>query len=112
MITKRISESNLALYRVKLISRFCLFIVCAFQFIPRLLPIFIGLMSNALSTRYVLMTFFFLTAMILVVAIEYLLYHKKGPKIVKYSTIVDFLLYILFIGDWIAALMSALARVQ
>jgi len=51
-------------------------------------------------------------SMIAIIGIEYILFKKKGSKILKYSNIIDLILLLLFIADWILTLVSALERVQ
>ena len=100
------------LFRVRLIAKLFIVLVCAFQIIPRLLVLFMGLTFNSRYARNIAISLSFLGAMILVITIEFILFKKKGSKIIKYSHLVDLILLALFVCDWVAVIFSSLETVQ
>jgi len=54
----------------------------------------------------------FCAMMIATISIEYFLFKKEGSEIAKYSNIVDSVLLLLFIGDWISYLLSSLYKIE
>jgi len=50
--------------------------------------------------------------MIAVIAIEYILFKKIGPKMAKYANLVDVILLVIFIGDWIMNLILTFHQIE
>jgi len=50
--------------------------------------------------------------MTLVIALEYFLFKKLGPGIEKYSSLVDIMLLLFFIGDWVTVIIAYTNRLQ
>jgi len=54
----------------------------------------------------------FTVSMGLVVTVEYLLFKKLGPGIVKYTTLVDILLLLCLMGDWITVVVATANKIN
>jgi len=48
----------------------------------------------------------------LTIAIEYFLFKKRGPKIIRFSTTFDITLLLLYLGDWTVGTLISFSRIQ
>lgn len=108
----RAHEAKLELYRARLLTRLCVVLVCFVQFLSRIITIN-KVVSDTSTKRYLVIScLFYAPAMMLIVAIEYLMYKKKGPRALRYSSVVDIVILLLLIGDWLSGIFISLAWVQ
>jgi len=110
--SKRTREAQLQLFRTRLIARLCIALTCVSQFIARVATLNGVIHDNSTSGKFAICALPFAPIVTLIVTIEYLLFKKKGPKILKYSHIANLILLIFFMGDWIIGLFSTLYRTQ
>jgi len=109
---KRAYDFNLEHFRIRLTARFGIILACLIIMLPRL----IGLVADPKLPAYTKLFFAislpFLLLMVLTILLEYFLYKKLGAGIVKYSGLVDILLLLFFMTDWILILIASLSRMQ
>jgi len=105
------NDLDLKIYQIRQQAKLCVFLVTLVHFIVRLFVVLFDPLSPK-SRAIVTICLPFLAMMMIILALEYLLYKKTGPMIVRYSKIVDLALLICFMGDWMAALFSSIYRTQ
>ena len=110
--SKSPNNLNISHFRIRMIAKLCILLVCAFQLLPRLIVLCMGQTLNFISKRYLVISFSLFGAMVLVLVIEYILFRKKGPKVVKYSNLVDLIILILFLCEWIFQIISSLQTIN
>jgi len=110
--SKDADSFNISFFRVRMLAKLCIVAVCAFQLIPRLLVLCLGFTFNSIYARNMAISLSFLGGMIIMVAIEYILFKKRGKKIIKYSNLVDLIILILFLCDWIGSVVSSFQMVR
>jgi len=100
------------LFHIRLIARLCIGFACSVYFLSRIATIK-GIIQDRSSSRVVnRLSLAFAPLITIIVAIEYILFKKKGKKILKYSQVIDFLILLLFTADWIIVLISTFTRAQ
>jgi len=109
---KRIHESNLELFRTRLINKLCIAIVCGVQFIPRLVSVIGSSKPINTSDKITLIALPLTPIMAIIIGLEYLTFKKKGPGILRYSQAIDVILLLIFMADWILLLISSLIKVN
>lgn len=90
--TKRKSnEAKFELFHIRLIARLCIGFACFVYFVSRLATIK-GIIQDPSSSAVVnRISLIFAPMITLIALLEYLLYKKKGKKILKYSDVLDIL---------------------
>jgi len=106
--TRRLHESNLELFRVRLTAKLCIAIVCLLQFIPRSTTLIWSPPIKTTSETWIEISLPFTGLIPIIIALEYFFYRKRGPRIIKYANIVDLILLMLFIVDWITILIASI----
>jgi len=109
---KKIQESESALFRTRLTARLCVALASLVQFITRLATFPAILHVTGSYQKLLIYSIPLSPTMTIIVAIEYLLFKKIGPGIVRYSFIVDLILLTLFIGEWTIGVIAFLVKPQ
>jgi len=99
-------------FSARLTARLCVIFIALTQAGLRFLVVFAQPGLSQTSKVSYLASVPFLITISAIVAVEYAFYKKKGPKIAKYSQIVDALFFIIFTAEWVFTLMGALTKVS
>jgi len=109
---RKANEAKFELFHIRLTARLCIGFACFVYFLSRLATIK-GIIRDHSSSRYInRLALVFTPIITLIVITEYLLFKKKGRKILKYSQVIDLLILLLFTADWILGLISIFTRAQ
>jgi len=105
-------ETESELLRLRIIARFCIALACLSQFISRMATISYSLSLTGINSSLAIASFPLAPLMTITVALEYLLFKKFGPRIAKFSLLVDVILLLFFVGDWVTGTISFFLRSQ
>ncbi len=108
----KISELSLKQYQIRGQAKFCIGLIFLIQFILRSLAAFLDSSLTPTSRLFTQIALIFPVIICFIIALEYFLFKKRGPSIIKYSKAVDIILLLLFMADWILMVISTLYRVQ
>jgi len=100
------------LFHTRLTARLCVALACVVQLFSRILTVTINTAASGEPGKLLVISISFTPLMSLTVAIEYFLFKKYGPGILRYSQIVDLILLSLFIGDWTTGTISFVLKAQ
>jgi len=101
-------KSDVELFRIRLKTRLCIALLCMIQLIPRIAIVLGSAVGSSVGpTTMLLVSIPFAPTMSIIIGIEYLLFKKRGSGVLKYSQVVDIIVLLLFMADWIAILMDA-----
>ena len=109
---KKVQDFDLKCFKILQNAKFCVAFVLLTSVIVRLIGL---LLNNSLSstTQTILIISLPVGLMVvIVIVLEYLLFKKKGPEIVKYSNLLDAIVLFFFMGEWTTALCADLFRPQ
>jgi len=108
----RARSLELERFSARLTARLCIIFIALSQIGLKVLFILLqsGLKRDSKISYTTSLPFMF--AISIIVVVEYVLFKKKGPKIVKYSHIVDALFFILFTAEWLSSLNAALIKAK
>jgi len=109
---KTAQELSLKQFEIRKAAKLCICFVCFIQILYRLAVI---LWDASLTPKSILMLKIsqpLCAMMIAIISLEYFLFKKKGPSVVKYSNLVDFTLLIIFVGDWIFFLLAIIYKME
>ena len=109
---KRVHDFNMEHFSIRLTARLCIILICILTMLPRILVIVADPSLKTKAHLLVAISIPFPILMAIVIGLEYFLYKKLGPGIVKYSSLADIMLLLFFTADWIIILVSALIDVQ
>jgi len=109
---KRSHDMNLIYFKIRIKAKLCVGLIYVLQAITRTLALIFDSSMSSASRLFLIISMPFCILMPLIIAFEYLLFKKKGPGIVKYSNIIDFVLLLVFLGDWSTSEISDLNRIQ
>ncbi len=109
---KKVSEFDLKQYQIRGPAKLCIFVVYVGQFLMRLTTTLWDASFTPTSRLFMQISLAFTLLIPLIIAVEYLLYRKLGARIVRYSKIVDLVIYLLFMADWILVCFTGLYRLQ
>ncbi len=110
--SKRANDFNMEHFRIRRTATVGIVLVCLLLYVPRL-PAAIA--NSTIPHKARVLIYINLippTVMILIVALEYFLSKKLGPKIIRYATIFDVALLAAFTADWIIILLASLDKIQ
>jgi len=99
-------DFNLEHFESRLTARLGSVIVYMAQFIYRLISIFTNPTIQAKTQLLFMISLPFPVLVALIIGLEYFLFKKLGSKVAKYSSHVDLLLLLFFIGDWVIIVTS------
>ena len=100
------------LYRARFAGKLCIAFICVVQYLPRILLIVrVASLKHKLEITN-LISLFVIAMMILLILIEYIIFKRIGPRIVKYTNMIDITLLILYTADWVLILMSSLRAIR
>jgi len=104
------ADFNMEHFRIRLTARLGIILVCLVQYIPRFASVIANATLPSKTRTIAIVGLPFPLLMTLVILLEYFLYKKLGAGIVKYTKLVDFMLLIFFMGDWLTLLIGTLNR--
>ena len=110
--SQRVHDFNMEHFCIRLTARLCIILICFLTLYPRLMTILADPSLPTLSQLIVIISIPFPFLMSLVIGLEYFLYKKLGPGIVRYSNLVDIMLLLFFTADWTAIVVSTLNDVE
>jgi len=107
---KRNYDLDLKQFQIRLQTKLCVGLTCIVQVFVRIILLCLDPTMTPESRFFLIISLPFSAVMALIIVLEYLLFKKRGPGIIKYSTYVDFVMLIFFMGDWIIAVISSFYR--
>ena len=109
---KRTQDVRLKQFEIRKKAKFCICLVTFIQILYRIASIIWDPSLNDKAQTLWIISLPFSLMISVIVCLEYFLFKKKGPSVLKYSNIVDILLLLVFIGDWLTSSISSLFRLQ
>jgi len=111
-LRNRQHDNNLERFKTRLAAKCCVAFIAVTQVITRLIILFTEHKLNHSAEIIYSVAIGCLGLIVALVAVEYFLFKKIGPKIMKYSKILDLLLLIVFTAEWLLVIFLALVRIQ